>query len=307
MSGCAVFSYGEVGIDNIIQVAALPSPEQAGFPTSDTYHIGGAAANFAVWLASWGVDTRLSGNALGDDEHGRQLMAWLSRYPKLDLQYQEVVPGLQTPFCRILVTPDGERSILVYGYPQTSKTRLDKKMLADVRYLALDLYGGDERLQAARLAREIGVQTVLNDVIWPDHAILKETDILINSAAFVRTEFPSIDVTKHAHEMQRICNGIVITTDGANPILIINQNQQDFIIQPPIVKPVDATGAGDAFRAGLVYGFLQGWNLLKSVQWAAATGSSKVGRLGAVSNLPGIDEVDRLAANCFNHGQSFRE
>ncbi|MHC1784201.1 MAG: carbohydrate kinase family protein [Anaerolineaceae bacterium] len=306
MSECGVFSYGEVGIDNIVQVDTLPTPEHAAFPTSDSYQIGGAAANFVVWLATWGVNIRLSGNAIGDDEYGSQLKAWLSRYSKLDLQYLEVKPGLRTPFCRILVTPDGERSILVYGYPRTPKTLLDKKMLADVRYLALDLYGGDERLEAARLAREIGAQTVLNDVIWLDHEILNKTDILINSAAFVRSEFPGIDVTKHAHELQHICHGIVVTTDGAKPILIIDQNQQEFIVQPPIVKPVDATGAGDAFRAGLVYGLLQNWGLLRSVQWAAAAGSMKVGLWGMTSNLPGIEEVDRLAARSFYEGQSFR-
>ena len=47
-----VFCYGEIGVDNIIQVPHLPNPELATFPTSDSYHIGGAAANTAVWLAT---------------------------------------------------------------------------------------------------------------------------------------------------------------------------------------------------------------------------------------------------------------
>jgi len=63
-----VFAYGEVGIDNIIRVPHLPTLELAAFPTSDTYHIGGAAANTAVTLAAWGVRVRLAGNAIGDDE-----------------------------------------------------------------------------------------------------------------------------------------------------------------------------------------------------------------------------------------------
>lgn len=306
MPGCDVFSYGEIGVDNIVQIPYIPSPERAAFPTSDSYHIGGAAANFAVWLASWGVQTGLSGNAIGDDLYGRQLLAWLGSYSKLDLRGLEVKPDQPTPFCRILVTPDAERSILVYGYPTTPKTPLDRSMLQGTRFLALDLYGGEERLQAARLARGLGVQTVLNDVIWMDHPILKETDILVNSAAYVRSEFPGVDVLAHAFELQHICGGVVITTDGADPVLVIDRNGQHFTVQPPVVAAVDATGAGDAFRAGLVYGFLQGWSLCKAVQWAAATGSMKVGRLGAVSSLPAIDEIDGLAACSFTGGQSFR-
>ena len=60
-----LFCYGEIGVDNIIQLPHLPSPELAAFPTGDTYHIGGAAANTAVWLAKLGIATALSGNWIG--------------------------------------------------------------------------------------------------------------------------------------------------------------------------------------------------------------------------------------------------
>jgi len=55
MADYDVFCYGELGGDNIIRLPHLPPPETAAFPTADSYHIGGAAANTAVWLAGWGV------------------------------------------------------------------------------------------------------------------------------------------------------------------------------------------------------------------------------------------------------------
>ena len=42
---------------------------------------GGAAANSALWLANWGVSTRLAGHDLGDDRAGdavREVFAALS-------------------------------------------------------------------------------------------------------------------------------------------------------------------------------------------------------------------------------------
>jgi sugar/nucleoside kinase (ribokinase family) len=291
-----VFCYGELGIDNIIRVAHLPSPERAAFPTADSYHIGGAAANTAVWLAGWGVRVGLAGNAIGRDEYGRRVVEWLGRYPTLDRRWLEAREDTATPFCRILVTPDAERSILVYGYPQTPKTGLTAEMLDGARFVALDLYGGDERLAAAQVARSAGAQTFAGDVVRPDHPILPLTSVATNSAAYTREQFPGVDAVEHARQLQAISRGIVVTTDGPRLIHALDRGGQIFRVQPPAVEAVDATGAGDAFRAGLIYGRLQGWPLARCVCFAAAAGALKVMRVGGASDIPTPDEVAALAA-----------
>jgi sugar/nucleoside kinase (ribokinase family) len=286
--------YGEIGVDNAIQVPELPAPELAVFPTSDSYHIGGAAANVAVALAAWDVPVSLAGNAIGDDDLGRKLRGWLARYPALDLALLEIAEH-PTPFCRILVLPSGERAIVVYGYPQTRKTALTAARLAGARYLALDLYGGPERLEAARQARAAGVQTVVGDVVWPDHPALPLTDIATNSAAYIRHEFVGRDPVAHAHALQQISGGVVITTDGPHPVHVLDRAGQQFWVRPPSVPVVDATGAGDAFKAGLLYGLAQGWDMPRAVAWGVAAGALKVGRLGAGSEPASVVEVEALA------------
>lgn len=286
--------YGEIGVDNAIRVEALPEPEVAVFPTGDSYHVGGAAANVAVALAAWGIRVRLAGNAIGDDDLGRRLRAWLGEYPALDLSYLETAPH-PTPFCRILVLPSGERAILVFGYPQTQKTPLTAEMLAGANYVALDLYGGPERLEAARLARAAGAQTVVGDVIWPDHPALPLTSIATNSAAYIRQEFPGCEVAEHARRLRALSGGVVITTDGAEPVHVIDRYGGEFWVQPLRVPVVDATGAGDAFKAGLLYGLGQGWDLPLAVRWGVAAGAMKVGRLGAGSRPASTAEVEALA------------
>jgi ribokinase len=289
-----VFVYGEIGVDNIICVPHFPTAELAAFPTSDTYHIGGSAANTAVMLAAWGVPVKLTGNVVGADERGQKLRHWLSAYPTLDLSHLEMRPDFSTPFCRILVRPDGERAILVYGYPQMPKTPLIPALLDGIRFLALDLYGGPERVEAAQVAHAEGVTTVVGDVIWPDHPALRFADIVTNSAAFIRQELPDVDLVTHARTLQQISGGILVTTNGPDPVHVIDQNGELFWIQPPRVQAVDATGAGDAFKAGLIYGFLQGWELPQAAQWAVAAGSLKVGRLGASSHPPTMAEIATL-------------
>jgi sugar/nucleoside kinase (ribokinase family) len=290
-----VFCYGEIGVDNIIQVDRIPSPEDAVFPITDTYHIGGAAANTAVWLANFGVRVGLSGNAIGKDLYGEQLWDWLSQYADLDLSLVERKENDPTPFTRALVTPDGERSFLIYWYPKSHKTPFQSGMLNGARYLALDMYGGKERQEAAQIARKEGVQTFIGDVIAPGHPVLPFTSVATNSASFIRNTYPGIDVHQNAHQVHEVSKGIVITTDGPDPVYVLDQEGHSFCVAPPQVACVDATGAGDAFRAGVIYAMTQGFDLPKCICWGVATGSLKIRNLGAASILPTISEIKNLA------------
>src|SRR5262245_3746857 len=159
METSEVLCYGEIGVDNIIQADGLPSPENAIFPKSDSYHRGGAAANTAVWLANLGVKVNLTGNVIGHDSYGDMILEGLRKHPNIDFSLVEQREGVTTPFTRAIVTPDGERSFLIFWYPQAPKVTLTKEMLQGVKYLALDLYGGPERLATAQLAFESGVFT----------------------------------------------------------------------------------------------------------------------------------------------------
>ena len=292
---CEVLCYGEIGIDNIIQADGLPSPENAIFPSSDSYHGGGAAANTAVWLAALGVDVKLSGNAIGHDDYGELILERLRQHDRIDLSLVEQRHGVTTPFTRAIVTPDGERSFLIFWYPQAPRVQLTKDMLQGIQYLALDLYGGPERLETAQLAFESGVSTTIGDVIWPDHPALPFTSIATNSGAYIRQSFPHVDVRQHARALQSISKGIVITTDGPQTVHALDAQGNGFTVQPPAVTVMDATGAGDAFRAGLLYGLLHGFDLPRSVCWGVATGSLKVRSLGAASTLPTFGEIEALA------------
>jgi len=295
MGTCEVLCYGEIGIDNIIQSDGLPSPENAVFPKSDSYHGGGAASNTAVWLAALGVKVKLTGNVIGRDPYGDLIMAGLGKQPNIDLNLVERREEVTTPFTRAIVTPDGERSFLIFWYPQAPKIPLTPEMLDGVRYLALDLYGGPERLAAARLAFESSVSTAVGDVIWPDHPALPFTSIATNSGPYIRQNFPGMDVRQHARKLQSISKGIVITTDGPLTVHALDAQGNGFTITPPAITAVDATGAGDAFRSGLLYGLLRGFDLPRSLCWGVAAGSFKVKSVGAATSLPNFREIESLA------------
>ena len=295
MKEYAVFCYGEVGIDNIIQADQIPSPEVAVFPHAESLHVGGAAANTAIWLAHFGIPVGLSGNAIGRDAYGQLLIEKLREHTLLDLDYLDIQEGIITPYTRAIVTPDGERSFLIFYYPQTPKVPFSLEMLNGAEYLALDLYGGPERLSVARIAHEAGITTTIGDAVWPDHEVLPFTGIATNSGSYIRTEFPGVDVRAHSRELQTISGGIVITTDGGDAVHVIDRDGSEFTVKPPQVRVKDATGAGDAFRSGLLYGLVNGKSLQVSVCLGVAVGSLKVGHFGAAETLPSLNEVHEVA------------
>ena len=139
------------------------------------------------------------------------------------------------------------------------------------------------------------MSTAIGDVIWPDHPALPFTSIATNSGPYIRQTFPGVDVREHARGLRSVSKGIVITTDGPGIVHALDAQGNGFTVQPPAVTAMDATGAGDAFRSGLLYGLWRGFDLPHSVCWGVAAGSLKVQRLGAATTLPDFKEIEALA------------
>jgi sugar/nucleoside kinase (ribokinase family) len=60
------------------------------------------------------------------------------------------------------------------------------------------------------------------------------------------------------------------------------------------VEVVDSTGAGDIFRAGLVYGHLQGWPMLETTRFASAAAALNCTRLGGWGGVTSVSETLRF-------------
>ena len=60
------------------------------------------------------------------------------------------------------------------------------------------------------------------------------------------------------------------------------------------VKEVDPTGAGDAFSAGMVVGWLEGMNLEKLAIFANAVGGRAVTAKGPMEGLAWRSEIDKM-------------
>ena len=185
---------------------------------------------------------------------------------------------------------------------------IDLEQVAGARVLYVGgylLFPGFEPAALAQLfqfARKHGVQTIL-DVAGPqaEHAlpalapVLPFTDVFLpnqDEAAIITGEG---DTWRQSEILLKRGAGAVVITRGAEGV-VVRTPQAAFSAAALPIDFVDGSGAGDAFDAGYIIGLLEGWDLERTVAFAAAVGASACRRLGTT---PGVftraEAVDFLA------------
>ena len=77
------------------------------------------------------------------------------------------------------------------------------------------------------------------------------------------------------------CISLAVLTETAKPFYVGYLGQR-WRITPPNVHTVNPVGSGDAFVAGTVFGFLNGWDIEKTLRFATAAGAVNASRWAVV-------------------------
>ncbi len=104
------------------------------------------------------------------------------------------------------------------------------------------------------------------------------------------------DPERALRKLRRLNDGLLVMTRGDEGSVALDGDT--FHVAPAFrVKVVDATGAGDAFRAGFIYGVLQKSNVPDRLRFANAAGALSCTKLGAIASVPTLSEVQKLLAS----------
>ena len=87
----------------------------------------------------------------------------------------------------------------------------------------------------------------------------------------------------------------LIITKGSSGSTIMTSSDEIHIPAFNVESPVDPTGCGDAYRAGIAYGIVKNWNWEKSGKLASALASLKVNYKGGQNHNPNVDDIQSLA------------
>ena len=288
-----VLCYGTISVEIVTHLSHLPTPRRDAAARYEYDDLGGEALNVALPLAAWGLRVAVAGNVIGTDRTAEFIRSKLARHPGVDARYIIQDPHVTTPFTRVLVTPDGERSRIAYWYDDAPKDELLSSTMARAKVLSVDAYGKDERDRAAQVARELGKTVISADAIWPQYPLASTSDVVIISAAWLQTNFPGVFDYDHALELQSEGAGVVIITDGSKAVLVVRADGSAFGIEPyKVRRVVDTSSAGDLFKAGIIYGWLQSdWSLEQKVMFACAAAGLNCERDRSKEPPPSLAEI----------------
>jgi sulfofructose kinase len=104
----------------------------------------------------------------------------------------------------------------------------------------------------------------------PDTYLSIHAAVNVVSKEFLLRTFPGRATEEMPDSYLLRSPGLVILTAGAAEILYARRSGSVRHVRPFRVKAPDTTGAGDAFRAGMVLGLLRGWDDEEAIRYASA-------------------------------------
>jgi ribokinase len=266
----AVIVVGSINADLTVRVTTLPRPGETVTGSDFRVAWGGKGANQAAAAAAVGAATFLV-SAVGDDEYGAGSLGDL-RERGVDVSFVEV-GGEHTGIALIQVDDASENTISIVA---GANATVSAALVADAfQGLSLDHAVVVSNLEvpiatvvaAAREARRLGWPFVLNPA--PAHALPAE--LLALSTVLTPNE-TEVEVLGGVDALLEAGAGAVIVTRGGEGSDIHAADSTSHVPASP-ATPVDTTGAGDAFTAGLAVALAEGRDLEDAVRFAGAVGA----------------------------------
>ena len=294
-----ILVFGSLNADFFLSVRTFPAPGETVLTPGALVKAGGKGANQAAAAAKAGGLVKMVG-AVGTDEVAKVPVTAL-RALGVDCSGMQV-SELATGMAMIMVDERGENSIVVASGANTavSAQAVAQTALNEDTILVMQMeVPPAENFKLLRRAKAAGVRTVLNvaparpipeaDLKLADYLILNEieADAVYNSL-FEKT---FLGVEEKAAAIAEKTGGVCLITLGADGGVGAERGKM-FKVSALPVKPVDTTGAGDAF-VGIFAAMLDnGLDTRQAARYAAAGAGLACLKIGAQEALPTLKEIE---------------
>lgn len=320
-----VITYGRSSIDLYSNNIGSPFEEIKEFGA----FVGGSPLNIAVGTTRLGLKTALL-TAVGNDMVGKFLLNFLKK-EGVETAYIPVKNGARTSAVILGIEPPDNFPLVYYrDNCADSKLNIDDVLRTDVTNTRLIEFSAtalniEPTRSAAFFAAEQAVDNhipVLVDLDfradqWHDPrafgitvraflnyckiAIGTEEEILatmLKDPSQIKIKNQQISAPEITGNVEESIKGILkagvetlIVKRGVNGCSVYRKDGSIVNVPGFPVKVVNILGAGDAFAAGLIYGFLQAWDWYKSCRLANACGAILVTKHGCANFDPTLDEA----------------
>ncbi len=293
---------------------ALPRPGQLlavdGMPSRP----GGCAANVAIDLVKQGIGVDAAG-CVGRDAAANLI---LDAFAGHGIGCEQVaVSGAYPTSSTVILLVRGEdrRYIHTFGANRAfTVSGLRREWLAGLKVfylgglLAMPGIDTGELRDVLTFCRSRGVATVV-DVVVPEGlggagAMEQIRPLLPGIDYFLPNDDEARELTGSSDPREQLrlllaagARNVVITRGAAGAVAGSAEAGAYWQIGTYPASVVDPSGAGDAFSSGVVTGVLHGWDMERTLRYAAALGASATRAVGTTDGVFTADEAERFIAD----------
>lgn len=314
-----VISVGRIAVDFYAEQIGSPLREAQSF----RMYLGGSPANVAVGAARLGLNVEMF-SRVGDDDLGRFLRDTLTREgvgTRLLADDPDHLSGLV-----ILGVAPPDRFPLIFfrencADMETHLRDSDRAVLAEAKAVHVTGTGlsqpvtAERTLEIVQEARNAGAAIVFDidyrPVLWGLAAkgdgetryrsssdvtavmrrLLPFVDLIVGTEEEICIAGGDDDVGQAIATLRENSSATIVCKRGVAGCSVFEpgESEQRFAGRP--VEVLNVLGAGDAFLAGFLRGWLRGESLATSAAWANANGAIVVSRHGCAPAMATMDEI----------------
>jgi 5-dehydro-2-deoxygluconokinase len=315
-----VVTYGRSSIDLYSQEVGAPFELIPGFHA----FVGGSPLNIAVGCARLGLKASLI-TGVGQDKVGDFILHFLKKEGVVT-DHIQVIDGARSSAVILGIEPPDRFPLVYYRdncadsqitIDHVLKAGIENARLLEVSGTALNMEPTrSSAFLAAEIARKNGVPVMLDldfrSDQWHDirafgitsRSFMRNANIVLGTeeevlAAYL-TDVSQLSITHQQISAPEIRGDINEAIEGILKLgieaLVIKTGSRGAVVHLPDgtsqevpgfpVEVVNILGAGDAFAAGFIYGYLRGWDLYKSCRMGNACGAHVVTQLGCANFTP---------------------
>jgi sugar/nucleoside kinase (ribokinase family) len=261
--------------------------------------IGSSSAIFACGAARLGLKVAFIG-VCGEDVFGRFMLDEMQR-AGLDVSPVIIREDGQTGLS-VILNRRADRAILTHAGLMASLRAGDvtDELLGQARHLHVASYFLQKGLQPGlpglfARARSLGLTTSLDTNYDPSgrwdsfDELLAMTQVLIVNEREALSLAGASEVQLAASQLGARVETLAVKLGAAGAMGV--RSGKNISVPSPTVKVVDSVGAGDSFDAGFIYGYLNHWDLSKSLRLGCACGALSTQKAGGTAAQPDLAEA----------------
>ncbi len=291
-----VYLFGQIlGTHSFLLQNGFPKPDEYSEIGEHYFLPGGETGTAATVLASLGCSVRMDGTWIGTEVAAMLKKFYSDKQVDLSsLRFWEADSGIMdyVIISGLVRSPMGRfQSLFASGKRWWNIP--EEKDMAGCRVAAIDPFFGDESLKAAEICRNLNIPYVTIDSCH-DSKLHKWAAVNVVSKECTSAHYQGKSPEEIMKMMQAETDGLTIITQGSGAMLYARRGQEIQMMKPFSVEVKSTLGAGDSFKAGCVYGLLQGMKDEELVRFASAASGVAISRFPLPLNPPRLEEVKAL-------------